>query len=208
MAAMAHQFSKIAFTPAVRTIQHRMGSARAYEGRLSGDEPTGDRLGEDEMAFIAARDSFYMASVGETGWPYVQHRGGPAGFLKALDETTLGFADYRGNRQYVSVGNLSGDDRVCLFLMDYANQARLKIFGHARVTLDPGDLAKLSPLQYSGKVERGLLITVAGLDWNCSQHITPRFSRDEVIAGVLPLQRRIAELEAQVAALTGNKIAD
>jgi predicted pyridoxine 5'-phosphate oxidase superfamily flavin-nucleotide-binding protein len=198
---MAHRFSEIAFTPAVRAAQAAHGSARAYESRLAGETPFGDRLGEPEAEFIAARDSFYMASVGETGWPYVQHRGGPAGFLKVLDETTLGFADFRGNRQYVSLGNVTGDDRVCLFLMDYANRARLKLFGHARITNDPADLARLASAGYAGKVERGWLIEVSGFDWNCPQHITPRFAEAEVIAGVTPLHRRIAELEAEFAAL-------
>uniref|UniRef100_UPI002FC94689 pyridoxamine 5'-phosphate oxidase family protein n=1 Tax=Bosea sp. (in: a-proteobacteria) TaxID=1871050 RepID=UPI002FC94689 len=128
---MTHRFLEIATTPAVRAAQQAQGSRRAYarqeEGALHHD-----RLGGSEAAFIAARDSFYMASVSETGWPYLQHRGGPAGFLRVLDETTLGFADLRGNRQYLSLGNLTVDDRVCLFLMDYGNRARLKLFGRAR----------------------------------------------------------------------------
>ena len=128
---MTHRFLEIATTPAVRAAQEAQGSRRAYARQEEGPAHH-DRLGGSEAAFIAARDSFYMASVSETGWPYLQHRGGPRGFLRVLDETTLGFADLRGNRQYLSLGNLSADDRLCLFLMDYANQARLKIFGRAR----------------------------------------------------------------------------
>jgi predicted pyridoxine 5'-phosphate oxidase superfamily flavin-nucleotide-binding protein len=149
------------------------------------------------VGFIARRDSFYIASVSETGWPYLQHRGGPAGFLKVLDEKTLGFADFRGNRQYISVGNLKSDDRVSLFLMDYANQTRLKILGRARVinSADAETLQRLALPEYRAQVERGIVITIAAFDWNCPQHITQRFTLDEIEAATQPLRKRIEELE-------------
>lgn len=203
---MSRSFGDIAFTPAVQAVQLARGSRRAYAAqaaRADGD----DRLTEDEIAFIEARDSFYVASVGENGWPYVQHRGGPVGFLQALDRTTVGFADFSGNRQYVSVGNVGGDDRVCLFLMDYPNRTRLKIYGHARLTEDAEEVARLTLPEYRAPVERGWLIRVAAFDWNCQKHITPRFTVDEV-KGVLakvtaPLEARIAELEAELAKVRG-----
>ena len=166
---------------------------------FEGGEAHHDRLGPAEAAFLAARDSFYMATVSETGWPYVQHRGGPPGFLKVLDEQTIGFADFRGNRQYVSVGNLAGDDRVALILVDYPHRRRLKILGRARpVTAaeDPATAASGWRLPgYRAKVERGLLIAVEAFDWNCPQHLTPRFTGAEIAAAVAPLHARIAELE-------------
>lgn len=185
---MSHKFADLAFTPAVRAMQETMGSRKAY-AKADGGPMHHDRLGAAEAGFIAARDSFYMASVGETGWPYIQHRGGPAGFVKVLDEATLGFADYRGNRQYVSVGNLLGDDRVSLFFMDYPNQARLKLLGRARAVApedDPGLIARLAMPDYPAKVERGILIAVEAFDWNCSQHITPRFTAAELGAFIEP----------------------
>lgn len=197
---MGNRYEEIAFTPAVLEAQAANGSRAAYAGFDEGPDHH-DRLGEIEADFIAQRDSFYMASVSETGWPYLQHRGGPAGFLKVLDAKTLGFADYRGNRQYVSVGNLAGDDRVALFLMDYPNRTRLKLMGHARLTTDPADLTRLADPGYKARIERGWLIAVEGFAWNCPQHITPRFTEAEVIAGVRPLQQRIMELEAEVARL-------
>lgn len=178
---MPHRFAEIAFTPAVCAVQTQEGSREAY-ARQEGGEPHHERLGEAEAEFIEARAGFYLATVSETGWPYIQHRGGPAGFLRVLDERTLGFADFRGNRQYVSIGNLAGSDKVSLFLMDYAHRRRLKILGHARITEDPEVLARLAVPGYRAKVERGILIEVAAFDWNCPQHITPRFSLDELKA--------------------------
>lgn len=195
---MTHRFAEIAFTPAVRAVQAEMGSARAYDRHLDPEAPANDRFGPAEAQFIAARDSFYLASVGETGWPYVQHRGGPRGFLKLLDERTLAFADYRGNRQYVSVGNVGGDDRVSLFLMDYPNRRRLKLLGRARLTSDPEVISAVMDATYQARPERAWLITLEGFDWNCPQHITPRFTEDEVVEAVKPLHLRIAALEAEV----------
>ena len=195
---MGHRFAEIAFTPAVKAVQEREGSRASY-ARLEAGEPNHDRLGPGEAAFIAGRDSFFMATVTETGWPYVQHRGGPAGFLRVLDERTLGFADFRGNRQYVSVGSLGRDDRVALILVDYAHQRRLKILGRARVTGDAAELAPLLLPDYPAKVERGVLIIVEAFDWNCPQHLTPRFTTDEIAAAVAPLHARIDALEAALA---------
>lgn len=195
---MPHGFASIAFTPTVRKLQEEAGSRASY-ARMEGAEGNANGvLGEAEASFLASRDSFYMGTVGETGWPYVQHRGGQPGFVRVLDESTIGFADLRGNRQYVSVGNLAGDDRVSLFFMDYPNRRRLKVFGHARIVgLDDREtLARLEPAGATGRVERGVVIRVAGFDWNCPQHITPRFTLDEVRGQVEPLQRRIVELEA------------
>ncbi|AZL61449.1 pyridoxamine 5-phosphate oxidase (plasmid) [Tabrizicola piscis] len=197
---MTHRFADIAFTPTVKKVQERQGSRAAYSRNEGVAEPLNHHLTEAEAQFIAARDSLYMASVGETGWPYIQHRGGPAGFVRVLDAQTIGFADYRGNRQYISVGNLLTDDRVSLFFMDYANRTRLKLLGHARA-VDPEDRATLERLAvpgYRATIERGIVITVEGFDWNCPQHITQRFTLDDVQRATAPLLSRIAELEAQL----------
>ena len=196
---MGHRFAELAFTDRVRTLQEQEGSRASY-ARFEGGEAHHHRLGPAEAAFLAARDSFYLATVSETGWPYVQHRGGPPGFLKVLDERTIGFADFRGNRQYVSLGNLGGDDRVSLILVDYPHRRRLKILGHARAVEDPATVARLAVEGYPAKVERGLLIEVAAFDWNCPQHLTPRFTEAEIAAAAAPLHARIAELEAALAA--------
>lgn len=199
---MVHCFQDIAFTPSVRRQQEEAGSRTAY-ARFEAGPPRNDRLGPAEAAFLAERDSFYMASQSETGWPYVQHRGGPPGFLTALNDQTLGFADYRGNRQYITLGNLDGNDRVCLFLMDYRNRRRLKLYGHAGVrdlSADPDLAARLTALGGPGVPERAMVIRVAGFDWNCPQHIQPRFTEPEIRQAVQPLMDRIAELEAALAA--------
>jgi uncharacterized protein len=198
---VGHKFTEIAFTPNVMALQERNGSRRAYSRSEAGTSHH-DALGVSEAEFIAARDSFYMASVSETGWPYVQHRGGPPGFLRVLNEKTIGFADYRGNRQYISVGNFASDDRVSLFLMDYANRARLKILGRAKL-VEPDDeetLGRLLQSDYHARVERGILIAVEAFDWNCSQHITQRFTLTEVEQATAPLHQKIANLESALAA--------
>lgn len=203
---MGNEFGEIAFTPSVKAVQEKLGSRKAYAALEAGEHHNSE-LGSDESNFIMARDSFYMASVSETNWPYVQHRGGPAGFVKVLDARTLGFADYRGNRQYVSVGNLLKNDRVSLFFMDYPRRTRLKLLGHAElIGTERTELLKsLSVLEYKAKVERGMLIHVAAYDWNCPQHITPRFTQEQVETAIQPLRQRIATLEAQLAAGTGRK---
>ncbi len=204
---MTHRFADIAFTSTVKQVQERQGSRAAYSRNEAVAEPLNHHLTEAEAQFIAARDSLYMASVGETGWPYIQHRGGPAGFVRVLDAQTIGFADFRGNRQYISVGNLLTNDRVSLFFMDYANRTRLKLLGHARA-VDPEDretLDRLAVPGYRATVERGIMISVEGFDWNCPQHITQRYTLDEVRNVTAPLLSRIAELEAQLLSLAGAR---
>ena len=196
---MGHRFAEIAFTPTVKAMQEQSGSRNSY-ARMEGGEPHNNELGPSEASFIGERDSFYMASVSETGWPYIQHRGGPKGFVRVLDERTLGFADFRGNRQYVSVGNLTKDNRVSLFFMDYANRNRLKLLGRVRLVeaSDPTVLERLAVPGYRAAIERGFLITLEAFDWNCSQHITPRFTIESVEEATSALRQRIADLEAQV----------
>lgn len=176
-----NHFAKLAFTPQVKALQEEDGSRASYAKVESvPDEPV--VLGPRETAFIQTRDSFYMASVSETDWPYVQHRGGPMGFLKVLGEATIGFGDFRGNRQFVSTGNLLHNDRVSLILMDYPNQARLKILGHARIVGDENP-AILEALEVPGNpdpVKRGFLIDIAALEWNCPKYITPRYTVAEI----------------------------
>lgn len=163
--------------------------------------PERDFLSEGEADFIGARDSFYFGTVSETGWPYVQHRGGPKGFLRVLNSSTLVFADYQGNRQLLSTGNLSVDDRVSLFLMDYPNRARLKILGRARVEdarSHPDLAAQLAIPGLNARVERIVFIDVVSFDWNCPKYITPRYSREEVEELIGPLKARITELETRL----------
>lgn len=196
---MTHRFAELMFTPTVKSVQQAHGSRGAYERFEEPDAPPRDRFGDAEREFIGRRDSFYMATVSETGWPYVQHRGGPVGFLKVLDDRTLGFADYKGNRQYVSTGNLMTDDRVSLFLVDYPNRRRLKILGHARlvdIRSEPETVERLQDSDYGARIERGILITLAGFDWNCPQHITPRYTQAEVDALMAPLAARLDALES------------
>lgn len=196
---MSHRFAEIAFTPAVRAEQERAGSRARYQ-RMDGVAETNDRLGADEAQFIAARDSSYIASVGETGWPYVQHRGGPAGFLKVVSPTQLAMPDFKGNAQYVTVGNAAGNDRVALILMDYPNRTRLKVLGRIRnlsvAEAGPDLMRAIEPHDYRARIERVLVIDVAAFDWNCPQHITPRYTQAEVEEMIAPLRERIAELEA------------
>jgi hypothetical protein len=201
---MSHRFADIAFTAAVKAVQEQYRS-RSQNQRLQETGAPHDALGEAEAAFIAERDSFYMATVSETGWPYVQHRGGPPGFLKVRGPGTLAFADFRGNTQLVSAGNAAGNDRVSLILMDYRHRRRLKLLGRIRFEdaslVDPETLKAVQPAGYGGRVERVALIEVEAFDWNCPQHITPRFTEAEVRSAVQPLHERIAELEAKLASL-------
>ena len=177
---MGRAFAKTMFSDAAKRLQERYGSRAQYE-RLAERGEIRDALGPMERDFIARRDSFYLASVTADGWPYVQHRGGPKGFLRVLDERTLAFADFAGNKQYITAGNLETNDRVALFLMDYPQQARLKIIGHAKwVEGDEELLAKARVEGYNAKVERVMVVEVVGFDWNCSQHITPRWTAEEI----------------------------
>lgn len=199
---MARAFSEIAFTPGVRAFQTRMGSRENY-ARLDHVDYRGDTLGPTEAEFIAARDGFYQASVGENGWPYVQFRGGPAGFLRVLDQRTIGYADFRGNVQYISAGNIEADGRVALILMDYAQRRRLKIWGRARL-VDAADdaplIARLEDGNYRARSERAVVISVEAFDWNCPQHITPRFTREELGQSDLAAREEIARLRAELVA--------
>ncbi len=199
---MAYGFLDIATTPSVAAVQAQMGSA-AHWANFHGDRSF-DRFTGNEAAFIGERDSFYMATVSESGWPYVQHRGGPRGFLKLIDDRTLAFADYRGNLQYISTGNLNADDRVSLILMDYAARARLKIFAHARIVpfdADPALAERVADPGYKAKPERIFVLTLEAFDWNCPQHITPRFTEAEIARAITPLRERLAALEAENADL-------
>jgi predicted pyridoxine 5'-phosphate oxidase superfamily flavin-nucleotide-binding protein len=178
---MARRFADITFTPSVRAAQTRYGSRAANQGHELATDPH-DRISEIEAAFIEARDGFYQATVNEEGWPYVQFRGGPPGFLKVLDERTIGYADFRGNVQYLSVGNMVANDRVALILMDYANRRRLKIWARARLVHhdeDAGLLRRLEVSTYRARVERAVVMNIEALDWNCPRHITPRFTEAE-----------------------------
>ena len=195
---MAHQYAQRAFTEKVRQVQTEQGSRNGY-AKMDQGEDYNHLLSHNEVDFIHARDSFYLASVGETGWPYVQHRGGPKGFMQVIDEATIAFADFRGNRQYVSTGNFRTNNRVSLFFMDYPNRRRLKMMGCIELVDDskPELMAKLEAASgsngYGGRVERGFIIHVEGFDWNCPQHITPRFTEAEVEQAIAPL---IAENKA------------
>jgi uncharacterized protein len=198
---MPYHFLEVAVTPSVRAAQADMGVEQIWLG--DHNRPS-DRFTDDEIAFIASRDSFYMASVSETGWPYVQHRGGKTGFLKIVDPTTLAFADYRGNRQYISAGNFAANDRACLFLMDYVRRARLKIYAHVeRLELDADQqLTELvSDPTYKGRAERIFKLRLEAFDWNCPQHITPRYTEQQVEQAVAPLRERLQRLETENAML-------
>jgi hypothetical protein len=196
------RFRELAFTPTVKALQAEHGSRAAYaRGDGAGES---QRLGPDEAAFLAERDSFYLASVGETGWPYVQHRGGPPGFVRVLDERRLAFADYRGNRQYISTGNVRTDDRVALIFVDYPAQTRLKVLARAATVEaadDPELMARLAVPGYDARIERAFVLAVEGFDWNCPQHIVPRYTREQIAAAVEPLRSRLTELERDNAAL-------
>jgi predicted pyridoxine 5'-phosphate oxidase superfamily flavin-nucleotide-binding protein len=196
---MAYRFLDIVAGDAALAAQTAAGSRAAY-ARMGADSDAPDRLGAKEVAFIAARDSFYVASVNPDGWPYIQHRGGPAGFLRVLDERRLGFADFAGNKQYLTLGNVATEDRVALFLMDYPNRRRLKLLGRMRVA-DPETVAALADPAYPARVERGFVIDVEAFDWNCPQHITPRFTEAELGFALAPIRQQMQALTDENAAL-------
>jgi predicted pyridoxine 5'-phosphate oxidase superfamily flavin-nucleotide-binding protein len=202
---MSRRFSELAFTSRVKAHQQQHNSRAQYERLEKSQSPSSNLLGPDEQQFISLRDSFYMASVSETGWPYVQHRGGPKGFVHVIDPTLIGFADLRGNKQYISLGNLEHDARVALFFMDYPNQTRLKILG--RVEIHENDAAaptlfeSLRTSEPRAIIERAILIHVEAFDWNCPQHITPRYTLEELEPSLAQFRARIAALEAENAAL-------
>ena len=181
---MSRKYAELTITDSVRQAQLHYGS-RQPTTRIEAVHSADDRLSRREADFIEGRDGFYVASVGQDGWPYVQFRGGPKGFLRVLDDHSLGFADFRGNRQYITTGNVRGDSRVALFLMDYANRQRLKIMARAEI-FDVADrpelIERLEDSNYRGHIERAVVYHVVAFDWNCPQHITPRWTEEELAA--------------------------
>lgn len=190
---MPKAFATISFTESVKAAQSQYGSRERNQHFELSDDPS-NQLGEFETEFIEARDSFYQATISENGWPYVQHRGGPAGFLRVIDHETIGYADFSGNKQYLSVGNLNANPRISLILMDYANRRRLKLWGTVRIvheSEEPEIITRLEVPSYRARVERGILIHIEAVEWNCPQHITPRYSKAEVETIIQPLVQEI-----------------
>ena len=195
---MSYKFLEMARTPGVIAAEERNGSAKFFQN-FKGHRDF-DRLSENEREFLAARDSFYMATISESGWPYVQHRGGPKGFLKVLDEKTMGFADFRGNLQYISLGNIATRDKTSLFFMDYPNRTRLKMFVHTEersLDDDPALSAALTLPGYKAKVERALIFHLEAFDWNCPQHITPRYTKEELQPVFDSMESQLRQLQAE-----------
>jgi len=200
---MARHYAAIAFGENVKKEQERYGSRRANRRQETSLSPD-DELGTEEIAFLAARDTIYLATIGDTGWPYVQLRGGPVGFIHALDRKTLAFADFRGNTQLVSVGNARGDNRAAVIAVDYPQGERLKLFARLEVrdAADEPDLVKaVSHPEYPGRVERIIILHVEAFDWNCPQHIVPRYTQEEIADATKPLRDQLAALEAENARL-------
>ncbi|BCS32599.1 phosphatase [Luteitalea sp. TBR-22] len=196
-------FGSLAFTPAVQQLQARYGSRQQY-ARMERASPSTQALGPAETDFLASRDSLYWATVGSTGWPYVQHRGGPKGFVKVIDDRTLALGDFRGNKQFISTGNLLTDNRVAIIMVDYPQQARLKILG--RVDVLDGDSARdwierVRTPGYKAVIERVFVVHIEAFDWNCPQHITPRYTAEEIQAVVRPMEERLQALEIENARL-------
>ena len=192
-------FGKLAFTPLVKKLQELYGSRAQYE-RMEKSSASEDRLTEFEKEFLAGRDTFYWATTGVTGWPYVQHRGGPKGFLKVIDERTLAFADFKGNKQYISTGNLMSDDRVAIILVDYPRQARLKILGHVEIfegAKAENWLARVRVPGYKAVIERVFVIHIDAYDWNCPQHITPRYTAEEIREAMHATEEKLSVLELE-----------
>jgi predicted pyridoxine 5'-phosphate oxidase superfamily flavin-nucleotide-binding protein len=203
---MAYTFGSLVFTPVIKALQEQYGSRRQYARR----EDSGfsqDGIGPSELQFLGECDSFYMASIGATGWPYVQHRGGPKGFLKVIHEHTVAFADFRGNKQFISTGNLTTDDRVALIMVDYPRQARLKIIGRVKIvegTEAKEWIEKVRDPDYEAVVERVFVIQVEAFDWNCQQHITPRFTEEQIRGALTPIEKRMQTLEQENERLQGE----
>lgn len=196
---MAKNFATLAFTDSVKAMQEKLGSRATY-ARVERDTYI-DGLTENEVDFIAQRDSFYMASIGEKGFPYIQHRGGPKGFLKVLDSKRLGFIDFKGNMQYITVGNLATNNNVALIMLDYPSRARLKIFAKASIIElkdDPSLLELLDLASYKFRPERMMVLDIEAYDWNCPQHITPRYTAEEIELAFAPQKEYVLKLEAEV----------
>lgn len=199
---MPNPFAQLMFSDSVKQAQIESGTRRANERYESVERLS--ELTENEAWFIGERDGFYMATVNENGHPYVQFRGGPKGFLKVLDEKTLAYADFRGNLQNISIGNLKANSKAALILMDYSNRARLKILAEIEVINakdDPCLIAKLEMPGYRAKVERAMILRIAAYDWNCPQHITPRYTLEEIEQAIKPLREKIVELQSEVVRL-------
>ena len=193
------KFGSILFTPVVQKLQERYGSRRQYE-RIASSDATRTQLTPFEIEFLSERDSFYWATVSSSGWPYVQHRGGPPGFLKVIDNQTLAFADFAGNRQYITTGNLLTDNRVAMILVDYPNQARLKILGRVKVVEGEEAAPWIKRTQvkgYKAVVERAFIIDIEAFDWNCQQHIVPRYTSAQIHAAVRDIENRLHDLESE-----------
>jgi uncharacterized protein len=201
---MTDRYLEIATSETVKELQERWGSRSAY-CRLESGPVTNNQLGPEEIAFIEAQDSFFLASLNDSGWPYIQHRGGPPGFLKVLGNNQLGFPDLKGNRQYLSFGNILKNPRVSLFLIDYPARARLKIFGQAKLVEGdnlPAALRKIENDPGTTPIERGIIVEVEAFHWNCPKYIVPRFTEAQVRTVVAPLVERIHDLEAELARLS------
>lgn len=197
---MTRAFTEISFTPSVRSLQKQSGSAEGYSKFMAPEADRADRIGPSEAEFISGRDGFYQATVSQSGWPYVQFRGGPVGFLKVLDDQTIAYADFRGNRQYLSAGNLTDDDRISMILMDYPNRRRLKVWGRAKLTVssdEPELMTQLQDMSYRGRPERAVVITIEALDWNCPQHIPQRMTLDELEPQLEPLRAELSRLKSE-----------
>ena len=198
---MRRNYQRLLFTPAVKDLQARAGSRAAYERAAARPGDT-EGLGPHEREFLAAADHFFLASVSETGWPYVQHRGGPPGFIHVLEPNRIAYADFRGNQQFISAGNVAVDPRVSILVMDYAHRARLKLIGRLRfIALNdavPALRDRLVHAGYAGRAQRIALFDIEGFDWNCPQHIVPRFTAAEIEAATEPLRARIRELETRL----------
>ena len=197
---MAHAFAKLAFTPTVQSIQKQQGSAENYQKFLENDAEQVNKLTNREIEFISERDGFYQSSVSETNWPYVQFRGGPKGFLKIIGEQKIAYADYRGNRQYISTGNLTTNNRTSLILMDYPNRRRLKIWGEVNIidaSSNPILISNLHDETYRALPERAIQITIKAFDWNCPQHIPQRLTLEELEPHIQPLREEIEKLKEE-----------
>jgi predicted pyridoxine 5'-phosphate oxidase superfamily flavin-nucleotide-binding protein len=195
---MTRAFTEISFTPSVLALQEQNGSAEGYSKFMAAEADRADRIGPAEAEFISGRDGFYQATVSESGWPYVQFRGGPTGFLKVLDSQTIAYADFRGNRQYLSAGNLTDDSRISMILMDYPNRRRLKVWGRAKLISssdDPELMTQLQDMSYRGRPERAVVITVEAIDWNCPQHIPQRMTMEELEPQLEPLRAELSRLK-------------
>lgn len=204
---MPNKFHDIAFTPSVKRAQEHYGTRKHY-AKFEAGRNSNYLLTDAEGDFVEQRDGFYIATAGETGQPYIQFRGGPVGFLKVLDQQTLGYADFRGNLQYISVGNLAANNKAAIFLMDYPNQRRLKILTTVEVhdAADRRDLIeKLADPLYDAKIERAIILKVEAFDWNCPQHITPRYTIDEVRQMTQPLNEHIEKLEKEIEQLRAER---